>query len=134
MIINSYWTRRWRVFKFIHSRQVISNEGLPELDSTWWDWINLLSVIIACNNCFIIPKKTNTLHILGSLLSLIDQGFKFRICITSHLYLFVEQLCFCLHSTASFFVNSIAMVLRVGLWVQSMKIIQPYDPTLHCNP
>ena len=57
VIINSYWTRRWRIPKFIQSRQAISDEGFPELDITCRDWINLISVITACINFFIIPKN-----------------------------------------------------------------------------
>lgn len=35
-IINSYWRRRWRSSKFVQSRQVISDEGLPELGINWY--------------------------------------------------------------------------------------------------
>ena len=35
MILDSYW--RWRISKFIHSRQVISDKDLPEFDITWRD-------------------------------------------------------------------------------------------------
>ena len=48
---------RLRISKFIQSRQVISDEGLPELDIICWDWLNLIFVIAAFNNFFIIPKK-----------------------------------------------------------------------------
>ena len=45
------------VSKFIQTRQVLSDEGLPELDITWRDSLNLISVTPASNNCFIIPKN-----------------------------------------------------------------------------
>ena len=35
IILNSYW--RWRISKLIQLRQVISDEGLRELDITWRD-------------------------------------------------------------------------------------------------
>ena len=44
-IINDYWTRWWQISKFIPLRQAISDEGFPELNITWRDWINLISVI-----------------------------------------------------------------------------------------
>ena len=103
----------WRISKFIYARQILSDEGLPELDVTWRDGLNLISVITASNNCFIIPKKQ-----------------KYDICETSHLYLFVEQLCFCLHSTDSFFVNSNVMVSKGRI----MGLDYENNPTPYFHP
>ena len=44
---------------------------------------------------------------------------------TNHLYLFVKQLCFCLYSRASFFMNSNAMVSK--WWIMGSD--NKNDPT-----
>ena len=57
-ITNSCWAGWWRISKFIQSRRVMSDEGLPNLDVAWQDWLDLISVITVSSNCNISKKNT----------------------------------------------------------------------------